>query len=303
MPLVTRLAGVQNQGMRNPRLDAPMPRPLPRPLPTLCALALGLLASAALAQPQPAPANALGMQFVRVPTGSFWMGSADDDRAAHDVEKPRHRVTLSRAFDIATHEVTQAQWQAVMGEGAYTLKPRSNPFYELPGMAARITRPDHPAAVSWEDAQRFIARLNAREPGARYRLPTEAEWEYAARAGTDTAYSFGDSDAGLSAHAWHGEDFASGGTHPVGQKKPNPWGLYDVHGNVWEWVQDWYAPRHASNQPATDPQGPASGSQRVVKGGSWHSTATSWRTAYRKGYAPDYRGISIGFRLVREINH
>ena len=242
--------------------------------------------------------NGIGMEFRLIPAGSFLMGSPDSDREARDFEKPQHRVTISRPFYLARHEVTQAQWEAVMGSNPYTLD-RSNPYYGLPGMAERITRPDHPATVSWNDAQRFIARLNEREGGNRYRLPTEAEWEYAARAGTTTAYSFGDNAAELGRYAWYGEDFATGGTHPVGRKAPNPWGLYDIHGNAWEWVRDWYDPAYYANSPATDPQGPEQGGERVVRGGSWHTTATSWRTAFRRGYVPDYRGISIGFRLLR----
>jgi formylglycine-generating enzyme required for sulfatase activity len=152
--------------------------------------------------------------------------------------------------------------------------------------------------VSWLDAQEFIARLNQHEGHARYRLPTEAEWEYAARAGTTTAYSFGDDVRELGQYAWYGEGFASGSTHPVGQKRPNPWGLHDMHGNVWEWVQDWYGSNYYANSPGTDPIGPASGTQRVVRGGSWHQTASSWRSAFRRPYAPDYRGISIGFRVL-----
>jgi formylglycine-generating enzyme required for sulfatase activity len=133
-----------------------------------------------------------------------------------------------------------------------------------------------------------------------YRLPTEAAWEYAARAGTTTAYSFGNDPAELARHAWYGENFDTGGTHPVGQKAPNPWGLYDVHGNAWEWVQDWFAPGYYSQSPVADPTGPETGTVRVVRGGSWHATASSWRTSFRRDYDPDYRGISIGFRVLRE---
>ena len=242
--------------------------------------------------------NSIGMEFVAIPAGIFLMGSPDADREAQPFEKPQHSVTISQPFYIGKFEVTQQQWEAVMGANPYT-RDRSNPYYNLPGMAERITKPDHPATVSWNDAQEFIVRLNEREGGNRYRLPTEAEWEYAARAGTTTAYSFGDDRADLDRHAWVGGDFNSGGTHPVGQKAPNPWGLYDVHGNAWEWVQDWFDPNYYASSAATDPTGPQQGTQRVVRGGSWHTTATSWRTAFRRDYEPDYRGISIGFRLVR----
>jgi formylglycine-generating enzyme required for sulfatase activity len=242
--------------------------------------------------------NSVGMQFVRIPAGSFMMGSPDNDREAQHFEKPQHQVTISKPFYIGRYEVTQEQWKVVMGSNPYTLD-RSNPFYGLPGMAERITRPDHPATVSWNDAQAFISRLNEREGGNRYRLPSEAQWEYAARAGTTTAYSFGDNKTDLERHAWFGEDFNSGGTHPVGQKLPNAWGLHDVHGNAWEWVQDWFDPGYYARSPATEPTGPAQGAKRVVRGGSWHTTATSWRTAFRRDYEPDYRGISIGFRVLR----
>jgi formylglycine-generating enzyme required for sulfatase activity len=184
-----------------------------------------------------------------------------------------------------------------MGGSPY-VGARSNPFYDLPGMAARINRPSHPATVSWNEAQEFIRRLNQKEGHSRYSLPTEAQWEYAARAGTETAYSFGDDASQLGRYAWFDEDFASGSTHPVGQKGPNPWGLHDVHGNVWEWVQDWYGGNYDAASPQVDPQGPKSGSDRVVRGGSWHETSGSWRTSFRKPYKPDYRGISIGFRVA-----
>jgi formylglycine-generating enzyme required for sulfatase activity len=240
--------------------------------------------------------NSAGIELLLVPSGTLMMGSDDADRTAAASEKPRRQVTISKPFYLGKYEVTQAQWEAVMGSNPYT-SSRSNPFYGLPGMAERITKPDHPATVSWNDAQEFIRRLNEKEGHTRYRLPTEAEWEYAARAGSTTAYSFGDDPRELATYAWYGEDFATGGTHPVGKKQPNPWGFCDIHGNVWEWVQDFYGER-PSAAPSTDPTGPRTGTAHVVKGGSWHQTATSWRSAFRKPYEPDYRGISIGFRLA-----
>jgi formylglycine-generating enzyme required for sulfatase activity len=249
-----------------------------------------------------AQTNSLGMEFVPVPAGRFRMGAVDSDREATDAERPAHEVTISEAFDIGRFEVTQAQWEEVMGSNPYTLD-RSNPYYNLPGMAERITRPEHPATVSWEDAQTFLERLSAREDEAQYRLPTEAEWEYAARGGTKTTYSFGDGASQLDRYAWTGEGFQSGGTHPVGLKEPNRLGLHDVHGNAWEWVQDYYADDYYASSPATDPAGPASGTDRVVRGGSWHTTGDGWRSSARRDYAPNYRGISIGFRLVRDTNN
>lgn len=238
--------------------------------------------------------------FVLIKAGDFLMGASENDKEAYPSEKPQHQVTISKDFYISKFEVTQKQWEDVMGYSCYDLD-RSNPFYNLPGMKERITKPDHPATVSWEDAQKFISKLNEKEGKNIYRLPTEAEWEYAAKAGTTTAYSFGDDKKDLDKYAWYGGDFSTGGTHPVGKKLPNPWGLYDVHGNVWEWVQDWYSEDYFAHSPQTDPKGPDTGSNKVVKGGSWHATADSWRSSFRKPYTPDYRGISIGFRVIKEV--
>jgi formylglycine-generating enzyme required for sulfatase activity len=152
--------------------------------------------------------------------------------------------------------------------------------------------------VSWDDVQEFIRWLNAKEGGARYRLPTEAEWEYVARAGTTTRWSFGDSESQLGRYAWY-DGNAKRQTHPVGQLQPNPWGLYDMHGNVYEWVQDWYG-KYASDT-AVDPVGPSSGSVRVDRGGSWGSTARNCRSALRFLGVPGGRVDDLGFRLLREI--
>ncbi|MBE9605768.1 formylglycine-generating enzyme family protein [Acetobacteraceae bacterium H6797] len=262
----------------------------------------GMLAGCGMASAQAQTfTNSIGIEFVQIPAGTFLMGSPDSDADARDFEKPQHEVRISRPFWLARFEVTQAQWEAVLKENPY-VRDRSNPYYNLPGMRDRITRPNHPATVSWNDAQEFIAALNKQEGGAHYRLPTEAEWEYAARAGTTTRYSFGDDDRDLERHAWYGGNFQTGGHHPVGTKEPNHWGLHDMHGNVWEWVQDRYDPAYYARSPATDPQGPETGRERVVRGGSWHATATSWRSAFRRDYDADYRGISIGFRLLREVD-
>jgi formylglycine-generating enzyme required for sulfatase activity len=277
--------------------------PLSRRSLLLSAVAIGsfmALVSPTLAQQLETFTNSLEIEFVQAPAGSFAMGSPDSDREGRAMERPQHEVTISRPFWVARTEVTQAQWEQLMGENPYD-RDRSNPYYNLPGMAERITRPDHPATVSWEDAQEFIARLNQIEDGPDYRLPTEAEWEYFARAGTTSRHYFGGDSSQLGEHAWTGEGFDDGGHHPVGQKTHNPWGLYDIHGNVWEWVQDRYSTDYYAQSPTTDPRGPETGDERVVRGGSWHSTGDGWRSAARRDYAPDYRGISIGFRLVREV--
>ncbi len=253
---------------------------------------------------------ALGAVFVLIPAGTFTMGSPKGESGRFPDETP-HRVTISRAFYMQATEVTQDQWKRVMG---------NNPSY------FRNCGDDCPVEqVSWNEVQDFIRRLNQREGTDRYRLPTEAQWEYAARAGTETAiYSGplrirGSNDApDLDAVAWYKGnscvDYAGGfdssgwqdrqyscprsGTHPVGRKAPNAWGLHDMIGNVFEWVQD-----RMGDYPTgslTDPEGPSSGSARVRRGCSWGSSARYCRAAFRlKGGDPDARGDGMGFRLVR----
>jgi formylglycine-generating enzyme required for sulfatase activity len=221
--------------------------------------------------------NSLGMEFVWISAGEFLMGSTDGD----DDERPVHRVRISRPFYLGKYAVTQGEWEAIMG---------SNPSRFRDGPRQPVEQ------VSWEDAQEFIRKLNAQEKGAQYRLPTEAEWEYAARAGTTTAYCFGDDASQLRAYAWYGDN-SDKRTHPVGQLQPNAWGLYDMHGNVWEWVQDWYGAYTA--EPAVDPQGPSSGSVRVIRGGGWFDYARNCRSAFRSYADPGYRNDLLGLRLLR----
>ncbi len=228
--------------------------------------------------------NALGMDFARIPAGTFAMGSEENDS-----EQPVHPVTISRSFYLGTTVVTQGQWKAVMGA-----EPWKGESYVQEGDA-------YPAVyVSWEDAQAFIKKLNGQDDASRYRLPSEAEWEYACRAGSTTAYSFGDDASELGEYAWYfenadevGEEYA----HRVGQKRSNAWGLYDMHGNVWEWVEDWFGDYPSG--AVTDPTGPATGSSRVLRGGSFGSTAGSARSAHRSFDPPGIRGYGLGFRLVR----
>jgi formylglycine-generating enzyme required for sulfatase activity len=154
--------------------------------------------------------------------------------------------------------------------------------------------------VSWEDAQEFIKRLNAQEGGSVFRLPTEAEWEYAARAGTGTLYSFGNEPKNLAEYAWFGNEGYHGSSKEVATKKPNPWGLFDMHGNVWEWVQDWYDPEYYHHSPEKDPKGAESGQYRVYRGGSWVGKAVNLRSSLRYSGLPVSRTSDIGFRLLRE---
>lgn len=231
--------------------------------------------------------NSLGMVFVRLPAGEFRMGS---DKGS-DNEKPLHLVRISRPFDFGMFPVTQGQWQAVM---------QGNPS----AFAGDLRRPVE--QVSWRDVQDFIRRLNFREQGGTYRLPTEAEWEYAARANSTTAYCFGDEERQLEQYAWYSKN-SGHTTLPVGQLQPNAWGLYDMHGNVWEWVQDWYdhtayQRRATAGVTAVDPLGPARGSNRVVRGGSWSGVASYCRAADRGLADPSHRFDSLGFRLLREVS-
>lgn len=225
--------------------------------------------------------NSIGMEFILIPAGSFNMGADINSRGAADDESPVHRVSISKPFYLGKFEVTQAQWMAIMGSNPSHFKGQNNPVEK----------------VSWGDAQAFIQKLNAKEGHNRYRLPTEAEWEYAARAGTDSVYSFGDDATSLGQYAWYTAN-PGNATHPVGQKRPNPWGFYDMYGNVWEWVQDWHDGNYYSNSPSTDPMGPSSGLYRGYRGGSWRGSKRSCRSAYRYNASPDYGSSDIGFRLV-----
>ncbi|MDR3221637.1 MAG: formylglycine-generating enzyme family protein [Candidatus Accumulibacter sp.] len=224
--------------------------------------------------------NSIGMEFIQIPAGSFMMGTDENVEEADDNEIPQHRVTLSQSFYLGKYEVTQAQWEAVMGSNPSKFKGRSNPV----------------EMVSWDDVQTFIKRLNAKEVTSKYRLPTEAEWEYAARAGTTSAYSFGDNAASAGKqYAVYGNSWR---TQPVGEKEPNPWGLYDMHGNVYEWVQDWYSRKYYASGLSTDPKGPLEGRRRVLRGGSWFSSAKELRSAFRHYYTPGSRSGYNGFRLA-----
>ena len=223
--------------------------------------------------------NSIGMEFVPIPAGRFLMGCSTEAEPCEAGEKPRHEVTISKPFYLGKYEVTQAQWEAVMGNNPSHYKGANRPV-EL---------------VSWDDVQEFIRRLNAKEGHTRYRLPTEAEWEYAARAGSTTAYSFGNDMSQLERYAWY--DANSGRqTHPVGEKEANKWGLHDMHGNVWEWVQDWEGGYSAA--AATNPQGPGTGENRVLRGGSKGDPASSARCAKRLGMMPWFSNFSFGFRLA-----
>jgi formylglycine-generating enzyme required for sulfatase activity len=238
---------------------------------------------------EPRLVDRFGISFVLIPAGTFQMGSDRGD----DNEKSMHTVRISQPFYLGIFPVTQRQWEVVMG---------SNP--------SRFQGSEHPVEqVSWDKVQEFIRSLNTHEGRALYRLPTEAEWEYVARAGATGDYCFGDDVTQLSQYAWYANN-AKDTTHPVGQLQPNAWGLYDMHGNVWEWVQDWHArheyqSRAAAGTTVVDPPGPGAGSLRVNRGGGWSSDARLCRSAYRNngapGYRSSYRNSNLGFRLLRMV--
>ena len=259
--------------------------------------------------------------FRRIPAGEFQMGSPQTERGRRSNESGRDghpvRVRISKSFDMMETEVTQSQWFQVMRRNPSLFKSAINCVnYDK----MRQMCPDHPVEqVSWDMVQVFIKRLNVlsglrgckgspKDPRGCYRLPTEAEWEYAVRAGSKTAYFFGKEERGyklrgrrtiaydLKDYAWYREN-SGGRTHRVKTRAANPWGLYDMYGNVWEWVQDAYVDRLPGER---DPL-VTTGSDRVLRGGSWNDFALLMRSAFRNGYHPGYGKDFFGFRLVRTL--
>jgi formylglycine-generating enzyme required for sulfatase activity len=209
------------------------------------------------------------------------MGSPDSDRSASNDEKPQHRVRITQPFYIGKYPVTQEQWTAVMGNNPSFFKGPKNPV----------------EWVSWNDCLRFLRRLNDQVGGGKWQFPTEAQWEYACRAGSTTIFCFGDDEAGLADYGWY-DKISGGKSHPVGEKKPNAWGLYDMNGSIWQWVLDWYDPTYYAHSPTDDPTGPATGTERASHGGSWSSPARSARSANHGRIEPDHHGSHLGFRAA-----
>jgi formylglycine-generating enzyme required for sulfatase activity len=216
-----------------------------------------------------------------IPAGKFIMGSPADEPNRVANEGPQHEVTISRPFCMGVYDVTQEQFQSVMGE---------NPSH-FQGPARPVD------GVSWEQATEFCKRLS-QKTGQTVELPTEAQWEFACRAGSRTRYCFGDDEKQLPDYANYARTFEAG-TLPVGSKKPNAWGLFDMHGNVWEWCSDWFANSYPA-APQVDPAGPASGERKVLRGGGWECSFRYCRSAIRYWGAPTRESIIVGFRVVVE---
>jgi formylglycine-generating enzyme required for sulfatase activity len=260
-----------------------------------------------------------GIEMVWIPPGTFTMGSTDAEiqaayedskRAAPQYakldwftgEKPRHQVAILKGFYMGKYEVTQGQWQAVMGTTVQQQMEKAGPTWSLVGEQGD----NYPIVfVNWNEAQEFIEKLNAMEDGYRYRLPTEAEWEYAARAGTTTAFAFGDTLRSDQAnfggnHPYNDKGRLRPAATPVGSLQPNAWGLYDVHGNVYEWCQDWYHDSY-NGAPIDGSAWLSGGGERVIRGGAAGSNAGNVRSAVRHSFTPETRTGSLGFRVVAVV--
>jgi formylglycine-generating enzyme required for sulfatase activity len=243
---------------------------------------------------EPAPGTIrtyLGINFIWIPPGSFYMGTAkspselvqmyEGSASLYSPEYPRHLVTITRGFWMSQTEITQKQWVDIMGYNPSYHKGDNLPVENL----------------SWNDCQKFIEKINKLGAGT-YRLPTEAEWEYACRAGSSSEFCFGDNPQDLDNYGWHVFN-SNYQTQPVKQKQPNAWGLYDMHGNVWEWCQDWYDAEYYKNSPQYDPTGPATGEYKVLRGGTCLRSPARCRSAFRSWNAPDLTMPDQGFRICR----
>jgi formylglycine-generating enzyme required for sulfatase activity len=224
--------------------------------------------------------NDVTMKLVLIPAGKFMMGSPNGQKGRDDNEGPQHQVTITKPFYMGIYAVTQEQYQQVVGANPSHFKGPQNPV----------------DMVSHNDAVEFCKRLT-QKTGAVVRLPTEAQWEYACRAGTAGRFFFGDDkdEVRLTDYAWNG-DHGDSKTHPVGQKKPNDWGLYDIYGNVWQWCSDWYADSYVDAKD-TDPVGPGSGRLRVSRGGGW-AWSEIVSSSFRVGDDPGSVGTMFGFRVI-----
>ena len=283
--LMAQAAGAHVVRKPKPTAVAPKPKPTPKPNPKQRVQhRTEPIAHQPVYQHQtqslPPVIQNLVNNMVYVKGGAFTMGATSEQGS--DVggdEEPAHKVTLS-SFSIGRYEVTQEEWEAVMGSNPSSDKDAKRPVEQ----------------VSWDDCQKFIRKLNALT-GKQFRLPTEAEWEYAARGGDRSrAYKYAGSN-NIGSVAWF-YDNSEDTTHPVGQKQANELGLYDMSGNVWEWCQDWYGENYYGSSPSQNPNGPSTGSYRVLRGGGWSGIAGGSRVSNRGNFPPDFRDYFLGLRLA-----
>lgn len=225
--------------------------------------------------------DGITMELVRIDSGSFMMGSYEEEGDSD--ETPRRKVTITKSFYIGMYEVTQEQWEKVMGENPSEWKGKKHPV----------------DTVSWNDCMEFTEKLSE-ITGREFTLPTEAQWEYACRAGTTTKWFFGNNVSSYIQYGWIDEE-AQGITHPVGLKKPNAWGLYDMYGNIQEWCKDWYQNPYLESD-LVDPAGPRVGDSRVIRGGGWGDISDNARSAYRNAIGEDVSNNGTGFRCVMYLN-
>ena len=256
----------------------------------------------------PVLTNSIGMELALLPAGTFLMGSPQDEGGRSDDEGPQHEVQISRPFYLGVYQVTQAQWQAVMGNHPSWFCASGHGANRVKGMDTS----DFPVEqVSWDDVTAFLKNLSAldkeAQAGRKYRLATEAEWEYSCRGGASSyqTFHFGTSLSSTQANFAGNSPYGGGGKGPylertckVGSYQPNAFGLYDMHGNVWEWCSDWYAADYYTKSPRRDPPGASVGTSRVFRGGSCYDFGQSCRSAYRLGDEPAFRGNNIGFRVA-----
>jgi formylglycine-generating enzyme required for sulfatase activity len=264
--------------------------------------------------------NSIGMKFVLIPAGEFMMGSTDveldkvvgemrqqrqwSEYVAKSIpaEVPKHRIVITEPFYLGITEVTQGQYTRIMHHNPSSFCLTGNGSRMVQGLDTRTLPVE---SVPWHSANDFCRLLSAlpeeMQPNRKYRLPTEAEWEHACRAGQTTAYCYGDDQIRLQQYAWFAATTMKVRTYPVGLKRPNAWGLYDMHGNVYEWCADWFAADWYGRSPAVDPAGPSSGDWRVVRGGSWENPAAVCRSSFRATEVPGKNNRRVGFRVVCTI--
>ncbi len=249
--------------------------------------------------------NSIGMKLVLIPAGKFLMGSPQDEKE-RDTDEEQHEVSITKPFYLGVYVVTQAEYEKVMGNNPSWFSAKGDGKDEVKDMDTSRFPVEN---VSWDDAVAFCKKLSElpeeKKAGRVYRLPTEAEWEYACRAGTKTPFHFGNSLSSKQANFDGDLPYGEGDQGPnlertakVGSYAPNAFGLYDMHGNVWQWCQDWYDENYYKNSPREDPPGPAQALNRVVRGGGWGDEGEDCRSAFRDWNEPRDRGSDLGFRVV-----